>query len=1661
MESQKVSQQDASARMKPAPALFGGPDDRERMEVLRGDLHGHHALKSKVIRIFTSSTFSDTKVERDMLMETVYPCLKSYCRSLGLDFQIVDMRWGVRDESVDEHLIVDLCLAEIKLCQEISVGPQFVTFLGQKYGFRPLKASISASDFKALLTAIDDQETKSILYQWYKLDENVIPPSFILQPISSTLPHYYDEDPKRMNEKAADRAKWFQLQDLMTKALRRAARSVFKDRSRVQDYLSSVTEIEINQGIFQCPGNPSHHCWWLKREFSNLQKSVTSDPLAASYIDVIYGTREVDKEAQSLLTMLKEDRIPARYLGIRESNILTYPLQWQPGGLNPNKNPDHAEYVQRFCSDFYRVMVKAIGAAHASYLLHAGDPLYQEVLQHARFCKAKCKLFQGRDGVLSEVDSYLSSRNNYPLIIHGESGCGKTSVLAAGASRLQKRLGTRCVLVLRFLGTTAASLTARRLLSSVCHQICTSYNHDSFSVPESYKDLSEYFPQVMAFATEELPLYVFLDSIDQLSDESDGRQAAWLPVQLPPNVHLVVSTLTDPKYKCFPALRLRLNNKDNAFALIPSLTPVECDRVFNHWLTHSKRTLTQRQSEFVLRRFKDCPLPLYLRLAFNEAIRWKSYSHVDDILLPSTVRATILRLFDRLEKMHGRKLVSHSLGYLTAAKDGLSEAELEDILSCDDEVLSDVYQYWTPTVRRLPPLLWSHVRHDLGEFLVDSAGGDGSRVIRWFHRQFEEASRERYLGDRETRRARHSAIADFFQGRWSGPTKKPWIDGDDTGCCRMVAEQPLTYGDEFNHRKLTELPWNLAESGRTSELENDLLSNYEWLLTKLLATSVSAVIADFSFVVPSVSATRLESGAVSELRLIVEALRLAANAVSADPDHLPSQLVGRLMLLAAGDEQKKRPLVAKLFSQAKRCPSPSILPLLPCFPTPGGPLQTSLQGHRNFVSSVAVVAKKRSDGMEAEELVVVSGSWDGTVKAWDLDSGNVVETMEGHADWVTDVAVTGDGLHVLSSSADGTIRHWTLGFCEGPRGILRGHKGAVNAVAMTSDGFKAISGGDDKVLRVWNADLQSQMYGQMAFSLTGHSASVTSLRLTCDDSLLVSGSKDKTVRIWDVKLGQLMKTLEGHTASVTSVSVAGKINDRRLFISGSEDRTARLWNVQSGQTSVILRGHDDRVQAVDVIAERGIAVTGSVDKTVRVWKTETGTCIRVFSGHRGAVCGLSVAPDLRHVISASADDTLRAWALDSVAPSYQLPSHRNTVTSVSVSSDGRLVATSSLDSTAKIYALSGNELCDARLLSGHVGSVECVAFSSDGRSIMTASVDHNLKLWDAVTGRTVRTYCKHVDWVNAVVFAENDRLAVSASDDGSVVTWDVATGRAVRSWRAVDGYGDAVKTVDCLRTTSRHLILSGGTDGSVRVWDFESGVVVHVMTGHGKEVRYVKASDVPTPTVFSASRDKTMKMWSLDSGVCLRTFYGHKLPINVVVSLGDGEHVLSGSSDKTIRLWSVTSGACRASMYAESGVTALGVTPGGKRIAFGTNDGWAATAWLRLSENDEHMVIDDIAVLRNSAECSSSSERKGSLGGGESMRNGNTEPIKASTELSESVVVKSKGKAEVAANNEQPVAERDSTNRVENEERAETVEVLLTPTPSGQKDGEPRGGREL
>lgn len=97
--------------------------------ILAGDVTNLPRKESNIVRIFTSSTFTDTTEERNRLIRDVYPSLRTFCQQRGLEFQVVDMRWGVRDEATADHKTNELCMQEIKNCQRLTPGPNFVVSL--------------------------------------------------------------------------------------------------------------------------------------------------------------------------------------------------------------------------------------------------------------------------------------------------------------------------------------------------------------------------------------------------------------------------------------------------------------------------------------------------------------------------------------------------------------------------------------------------------------------------------------------------------------------------------------------------------------------------------------------------------------------------------------------------------------------------------------------------------------------------------------------------------------------------------------------------------------------------------------------------------------------------------------------------------------------------------------------------------------------------------------------------------------------------------------------------------------------------------------------------------------------------------------------------------------------------------------------------------------------------------------------------------------------------------------------------------------------------------------------------------------------------------------------------------------------------------------------
>lgn len=137
-------------------------------------------------RVFISSTFDDFAVERNILKEIVWPEMESYCQRRGGTFQPIDLRWGIPPDLANSLDVVNICLNEVKNCKKLSPTPNFISLIGDRYGWRPLPKKVPSDIFNSILEKIkNDVEKKDFILSHYQEDENAIPSEYILlEPIA-------------------------------------------------------------------------------------------------------------------------------------------------------------------------------------------------------------------------------------------------------------------------------------------------------------------------------------------------------------------------------------------------------------------------------------------------------------------------------------------------------------------------------------------------------------------------------------------------------------------------------------------------------------------------------------------------------------------------------------------------------------------------------------------------------------------------------------------------------------------------------------------------------------------------------------------------------------------------------------------------------------------------------------------------------------------------------------------------------------------------------------------------------------------------------------------------------------------------------------------------------------------------------------------------------------------------------------------------------------------------------------------------------------------------------------------------------------------------------------------------------------------------------------
>ncbi len=337
----------------------------------------------------------------------------------------------------------------------------------------------------------------------------------------------------------------------------------------------------------------------------------------------------------------------------------------------------------------------------------------------------------------------------------------------------------------------------------------------------------------------------------------------------------------------------------------------------------------------------------------------------------------------------------------------------------------------------------------------------------------------------------------------------------------------------------------------------------------------------------------------------------------------------------------------------------------------------TLPAHRGLMSNILF----SPDGSS-----LATTGHDKFVKVWDITPARELLTVQPFIedDWaeVTSIAFSQDGTMLAAGGIVGGVSLWDPVTGESLN-MLEGHNDFVGGLSFSPTGDRLASGSDDSTVMMWDTTT-----GDLLFTLTDHEDWVNSLVYSPDGATIASAGNDAQSFVWDATSGEVLYQFP--------------LPDRAWGIAYSPDGTllATGWlggvavrDMASGQT-VSEIDYDQNALHVYFSADGSHLITAGVDGIVRIWEVGTGQLVQEINADQQILQGSSVSPDGSIVATASNGSDVRLWDYQSGERRLILEGAGEGVTLAEFTPDGRQLVTGGFDGNVRFYVLAVDELVD-------------------------------------------------------------------------------------------------------------------------------------------------------------------------------------------------------------------------------------------------------------------------------------------------------------------------------------------------------------------------------
>jgi WD40 repeat protein len=522
---------------------------------------------------------------------------------------------------------------------------------------------------------------------------------------------------------------------------------------------------------------------------------------------------------------------------------------------------------------------------------------------------------------------------------------------------------------------------------------------------------------------------------------------------------------------------------------------------------------------------------------------------------------------------------------------------------------------------------------------------------------------------------------------------------------------------------------------------------------------------------------------------------------------------------------------------------------------------------------------------------------DKAVRVWNLQTGELIATLEGHTvDFVEAVVFSLDGKHLLSiavplgagsTSTSDQVRIWELDTRKAIVSI--DNLPRSQSIAFSPD-LKHMAKTAGHVLKVWDTtsgrDLLMKDVKRPLWNMT----------FSPDGKRLAVNCSSRDVQILDAETGRIVTSCSGDDR-VRGILRFSPKGDR--LASGGE-REIELWDAESGERIRSFKGHEGNITSVAFSPDGTRIASAGSDGRVKVWDviSDRDVISIPVQGQQGLLC-TRLSPDGRIFVTGMYESTIRLWNAETGEPLGERIKLEEKAVNLDFTVDGKRLVTTDLGKNVTTWNVSDRKLVRAFKHDGPDGAQLGTELSPDGKWFACMGPGGGLMVWDVDKGAKLRTFPALHDLLSFKFSPENPRLA-AAENSGVVKIWDLATSRELceaklplASFREL-----------CFSHDGKRLAVPC-SDGKVRILDAASGHDVSPPLDT-LSMRFPRLQFSPDGKRLAAGQlNGQVKVWDLTTGQ-ETLMLKHTGSLTGLAFSPDGHRLISAYMDNTIRIWDAT-----------------------------------------------------------------------------------------------------------------------------------------------------------